>query len=91
MFPGYITEFILRNTTIPVITHFHVHCAYCYHTFSEVHFLQLCVVNWFIACLLHRITNAVKDSGGLKERLFRTAYNAKRQALMNGKHIMKFI
>ena len=61
------------------------------HTFSEVHFLQLGFVNWFIACLLHRITNAVKDSGGLKERLFRTAYNAKRQALVNGKHIMKFI
>ncbi|KAM3273763.1 hypothetical protein ACQJBY_043141 [Aegilops geniculata] len=32
------------------------------------------------------ITNAVKDSGGLKERLFRTAYNAKRQALMNGRN-----
>nr|BAK01280.1 predicted protein [Hordeum vulgare subsp. vulgare] len=32
------------------------------------------------------ITNAVKDSGGLKERLFRTAYNAKRQALMKGRN-----
>ncbi|XP_044380465.1 long chain acyl-CoA synthetase 6, peroxisomal isoform X2 [Triticum aestivum] len=32
------------------------------------------------------ITNAVKDSGGLKERLFRTAYNAKRQALVNGRN-----
>ncbi|KQJ92332.1 long chain acyl-CoA synthetase 6, peroxisomal isoform X2 [Brachypodium distachyon] len=32
------------------------------------------------------ITNAVKESGGLKERLFRTAYNAKRQALMSGRN-----
>ncbi|GJN28328.1 hypothetical protein PR202_gb16438 [Eleusine coracana subsp. coracana] len=31
-----------------------------------------------------RITNAVKESGGLKERLFHTAYNAKRQAIING-------
>ena len=45
--------------------------------------------DWLIAYLLHRITNAVKESGGLKERLFRTAYNAKRQAIMNGTHNMK--
>uniref|UniRef100_A0ACD5XPU5 Uncharacterized protein n=1 Tax=Avena sativa TaxID=4498 RepID=A0ACD5XPU5_AVESA len=32
------------------------------------------------------ITNAVKESGGLKERLFRTAYNAKRQAIINGRN-----
>ncbi|CAO2143249.1 unnamed protein product [Urochloa humidicola] len=32
------------------------------------------------------ITNAVKESGGLKERLFHTAYNAKRQALLNGRN-----
>uniref|UniRef100_A0A453HRR0 4-coumarate--CoA ligase n=2 Tax=Aegilops tauschii subsp. strangulata TaxID=200361 RepID=A0A453HRR0_AEGTS len=31
------------------------------------------------------ITNAVKESGGLKERLFHAAYNAKRQAIINGK------
>uniref|UniRef100_M4CAE8 Long-chain-fatty-acid--CoA ligase n=1 Tax=Brassica campestris TaxID=3711 RepID=M4CAE8_BRACM len=31
------------------------------------------------------ITNAVKTSGGLKERLFHAAYNAKKQALLNGK------
>ncbi|KAL0787431.1 hypothetical protein Bca101_003677 [Brassica carinata] len=31
------------------------------------------------------ITNAVKTSGGLKERLFNAAYNAKKQALLNGK------
>ncbi|KAL6905642.1 hypothetical protein ACP4OV_003243 [Aristida adscensionis] len=31
------------------------------------------------------ITNAVKESGGLKERLFHTAYNAKRQAINNGR------
>ncbi|CAM0950289.1 unnamed protein product [Alopecurus aequalis] len=32
------------------------------------------------------ITNAVKESGGLKERLFRTAYNAKRQSFINGRN-----
>uniref|UniRef100_M8ATS5 4-coumarate--CoA ligase n=1 Tax=Aegilops tauschii TaxID=37682 RepID=M8ATS5_AEGTA len=32
-----------------------------------------------------RITNAVKESGGLKERLFHAAYNAKRQAIINGR------
>lgn len=31
------------------------------------------------------IINAVKTSGGLKERLFNAAYNAKKQALLNGK------
>jgi hypothetical protein len=40
---------------------------------------------------IYRITNAVKESGGLKERLFHTAYNAKRQAILNGKNGMKFI
>jgi long-chain acyl-CoA synthetase len=30
------------------------------------------------------IRNAVKESGGLKEKLFRTAYNAKRQAILTG-------
>ncbi|KAJ3681040.1 hypothetical protein LUZ60_015529 [Juncus effusus] len=32
------------------------------------------------------IINAVKESGGLKERLFNAAYNSKRQALLNGKN-----
>ncbi|XP_058077618.1 long chain acyl-CoA synthetase 6, peroxisomal-like isoform X3 [Magnolia sinica] len=32
------------------------------------------------------ITNAVKTSGALRERLFTTAYNAKKQAIMNGKN-----
>ncbi|CAJ1977237.1 unnamed protein product [Sphenostylis stenocarpa] len=32
------------------------------------------------------IINAVKTSGGLKERLFNAAYNAKRQALLHGKN-----
>ncbi|CAN6374047.1 unnamed protein product [Urochloa humidicola] len=32
------------------------------------------------------ITNAVKESGGLKERLFHAAYNAKRQAVLNGRN-----
>nr|CAB3490896.1 unnamed protein product [Digitaria exilis] len=31
------------------------------------------------------ISNAVKEAGGLKERLFRAAYNAKRQAILNGR------
>jgi len=35
---------------------------------------------------IYRITNAVKESGGLKERLFHTAYNAKRQAILNGRN-----
>uniref|UniRef100_A0A0D9XP15 Long-chain-fatty-acid--CoA ligase n=1 Tax=Leersia perrieri TaxID=77586 RepID=A0A0D9XP15_9ORYZ len=30
------------------------------------------------------ITNAVKESGGLKEKLFHAAYNAKKRAIMNG-------
>ncbi|KAK1388962.1 hypothetical protein POM88_017140 [Heracleum sosnowskyi] len=32
----------------------------------------------------HRITNAAKASGGLKERLFNVAYNAKKQAILSG-------
>ncbi|CAJ2630271.1 unnamed protein product [Trifolium pratense] len=32
------------------------------------------------------IVNAVKTSGGLKEKLFNVAYNAKRQALLHGKN-----
>ncbi|KAJ6721565.1 LONG CHAIN ACYL-COA SYNTHETASE 7 PEROXISOMAL-LIKE ISOFORM X1 [Salix viminalis] len=32
------------------------------------------------------IMNAVKASGGLRERLFNAAYNAKKQALLNGKN-----
>ncbi|KAI4368336.1 hypothetical protein MLD38_016904 [Melastoma candidum] len=32
------------------------------------------------------IINAVKASGGLRERLFNAAYNAKKQALLNGKN-----
>ncbi|PIA44855.1 hypothetical protein AQUCO_01700438v1 [Aquilegia coerulea] len=31
------------------------------------------------------ITNAVKTSGGLRERLFNAAYNSKKQAILNGK------
>nr|CAB3459344.1 unnamed protein product [Digitaria exilis] len=37
-----------------------------------------------VAFLLFRITNAVKESGGLKEKLFHTAYNAKRHAIIKG-------
>ncbi|KAL1806552.1 long chain acyl-CoA synthetase 6, peroxisomal isoform X2 [Daucus carota subsp. sativus] len=32
------------------------------------------------------ITNAVKASGGLKERLFNAAYNSKKQAILSGKN-----
>nr|CBX25302.1 hypothetical_protein [Oryza brachyantha] len=32
------------------------------------------------------ITNAVKESGGLKEKLFHAAYNAKRKAIINGRN-----
>ncbi|KAG5554775.1 hypothetical protein RHGRI_012361 [Rhododendron griersonianum] len=32
------------------------------------------------------IMNAVKTSGGLRERLFNAAYNAKKQAILNGKN-----
>lgn len=35
-----------------------------------------------------RITNAVKNSGVLKERLFRAAYNSKKQAIMNGSFLI---
>ncbi|KAK3139307.1 hypothetical protein QOZ80_5AG0381110 [Eleusine coracana subsp. coracana] len=35
------------------------------------------------------ITNAVKESGGLKERLFNTAYDAKKQVVINGKNPSK--
>lgn len=31
------------------------------------------------------VMNAVKTSGGLRERLFNAAYNAKMQAIANGK------
>ena len=34
---------------------------------------------------LFSITNAVKTSGALRERLFNAAYNAKKQALLSGK------
>lgn len=34
--------------------------------------------------MVNRIINTVKTSGVLKERLFNAAYNAKKQAIMNG-------
>ena len=34
---------------------------------------------------LFSITNAVKTSGVLRERLFNAAYNAKKKALLSGK------
>ncbi|KAL4572231.1 hypothetical protein LXL04_019001 [Taraxacum kok-saghyz] len=33
-----------------------------------------------------RVMNAVKSSGGLREKLFNAAFNAKRQALLKGKN-----
>ncbi|WVZ88020.1 hypothetical protein U9M48_034582 [Paspalum notatum var. saurae] len=36
--------------------------------------------------IYNAITNAVKESGGLKEKLFHTAYNAKRQAIIKGRN-----
>lgn len=40
--------------------------------------------------------NAVKTSGGLRERLFNAAYNAKKQAILNGnlfinQHVLCFL
>lgn len=32
--------------------------------------------------------NAVKTSGGLRERLFNAAYNAKKQAILNGNYLL---
>lgn len=32
----------------------------------------------------------MKESGGLKEKLFNSAYNAKRQAIIKGNNSMKF-
>lgn len=62
----------------------HIFCEviifFSFHYFSMAGCLILC-----------RITNAVKESGGLKERLFHAAYNAKRQAIINGKNSMKLI
>lgn len=34
--------------------------------------------------------NAVKQSGGLRERLFNAAYNAKKQAMLNGEETLIF-
>jgi hypothetical protein len=35
-------------------------------------------------CGYYRVMNAVKSSGGLREKLFNAAFNAKRQALLKG-------
>ena len=54
-----------------------------------------CCLNFSFACYLHcncrpnsvycnRITNAVANSGKLREGLFRAAYNSKKQAIMSG-------
>jgi long-chain acyl-CoA synthetase len=41
-----------------------------------------CIRSNLVSC--DRITNAVTASGMLKERLFRAAYNSKKQAIMSG-------
>ncbi|KAL4591183.1 hypothetical protein LXL04_004134 [Taraxacum kok-saghyz] len=38
----------------------------------------------FGVCGYYRVMNAVKSSGGLREKLFNAAFNAKRQALLKG-------
>lgn len=40
--------------------------------------------NETLTCDSDSITNAVKASGGLRERLFNAAFNAKKQAIMKG-------
>jgi hypothetical protein len=48
--------------------------------------LQALNILW-VCCFLEchdRITSAVKASGGLRERLFNVAYNAKKDALEKG-------
>ncbi|RLM69582.1 long chain acyl-CoA synthetase 6, peroxisomal-like isoform X1 [Panicum miliaceum] len=47
---------------------------------------DLAVLRPTVFASVPRITNAVKESGGLKEKLFRTAYNAKRQAILTGRN-----
>ena len=44
-----------------------------------------CVIQLDFFSLFCSIISAVKTSGGLRERLFNAAYNAKRQAIMHGK------
>lgn len=44
-------------------------------------YCDLWLSTWFA---YFRITNAVKNSGALKERLFNAAYHSKKQAIMNG-------
>lgn len=68
-----------RNTTLPIILNFDI--------FLFV--IKVRVPSHIFLAYLCRITNAVKDSGGLKERLFNAAYNAKRQAIINGKKLVK--
>jgi hypothetical protein len=53
-----------------------VHNLYCYNLYGHSGMFDK------FDCV--RIINAVKSSGVLKERLFRAAYNSKKQALMSG-------
>lgn len=41
--------------------------------------------SFWLNVLLCSIINAVKTTGGLRERLFNAAYNAKKRALLSGK------
>lgn len=48
-------------------------------------------ITWFFSWF--SIMNAVKSSGALKQKMFFTAYNSKKQALMSGKkmHATSFL
>ena len=72
VFLGCITEFMPGKVIFSIVD------AITNQWTRHVHY----IVVWFS---LSSITNAVKTSGGLKERLFNAAYNAKKQAILNGK------
>ncbi|RLN28708.1 long chain acyl-CoA synthetase 6, peroxisomal-like isoform X2 [Panicum miliaceum] len=61
--------------------------AHIYERANQVALLHYGVaIGFYQGMPIYIITNAVKESGGLKERLFHTAYNAKRQAILNGRN-----
>lgn len=55
----------------------------CIYIFSCEYYVHFITESNTLVC---SIMNAVKASGGLRERLFNAAYNAKKQALLNGRN-----
>lgn len=48
---------------------------------------RLHVTEQLMAVSVSRITGTVRASGGLREKLFNVAYNAKKQAVENGEYL----